>query len=181
MLKKLIKKKKEKNQINFNLIFNLIQKTFDYIYINDKESVHDSEESLPVINNIMVKSTKALSQMKIIELCYTSLFYYKETHLQGHETLYKRLMEEIDLSHKKAKSEKYKKEENENTENENNIDINEDMIIIYDIGFPTPDIAFDFKRYMTILKLTNPTFKDIKIQIITGTNKSNKKNKKNKR
>ena len=36
------------------------------------------------------------------------------------------------------------------------------------------------KRYMTILKLTNPTFKDIKIQIITGTNKSNKKNKKNK-
>jgi hypothetical protein len=73
-----------------------------------------------------------------------------------------------------------KKKENENTENENNIDINEDMIIIYDIGFPTPDIAFDFKRYMTILKLTNPTFKDIKIQIITGTNKSNKKNKKNK-
>ena len=72
------------------------------------------------------------------------------------------------------------KKENENTENENNIDINEDMIIIYDIGFPTPDIAFDFKRYMTILKLTNPTFKDIKIQIITGTNKSNKKNKKNK-
>ena len=105
------KNNKEKNHINFNLIFNLIQKTFDYIYINDKESVHDSEESLPVINNIMVKSTKALSQMKIIELCYTSLFYYKESHLQGHETLYKRLMEEIDLSHKKAKSEKYKKEE----------------------------------------------------------------------
>ncbi len=73
--------------------------------------MHDSEESIPVINNIMVKSTKALSQMKIIELCYITLFYYKETHVQGHETLYKRLMEEIDLSHKKAKSEKHKKEE----------------------------------------------------------------------
>jgi alpha-galactosidase/6-phospho-beta-glucosidase family protein len=49
--------------------------------------------------------------MKIIEVCYTFLFYYKEAHIQGNEDLYKKLLEEIDMNHKKAKAEKYKKEE----------------------------------------------------------------------
>ena len=54
------------------------------------------------------------------------------------------------------------------------------MEIIYYVSFPTPDIAFDFKRYMSILKLINPTFKDIKVQLEVGGRRSNKKNKVNK-
>ena len=102
---------KKNNHINYNLIYNLIQKTFDYIYVNAKESVADSAEPMDVINNMNIKSTKALSQMKIIELSYTSLNYYKETHIQGHENLYKKLLDEIEMNHKRAKVEKYKKEE----------------------------------------------------------------------
>ena len=49
------------------------------------------------------------------------------------------------------------------------------MIIIYSVSFPTPDTAFDFKRYLNILKLINPTFKDIKIQLELAPKKSRKK------
>ena len=42
---------------------------------------------------------------------YTCLNYYKETHIKGHENLYKKLLDEIDFSHKRAKAEKHKKEE----------------------------------------------------------------------
>ena len=105
------KKPEKKVKINLTVIYNLIQETFNYIYHNDKECLGDSQESLPVINNMMIKSTKALSQMKIIELCYTSLFYYKETHIKGNEILYKKLSDEIEMNHKRIKTEKYKKEE----------------------------------------------------------------------
>ena len=104
-------KKNSENKINLTLIYDLIQKTYDYIYSNDKECLGESQESLPVINNMMIKSTKALSQMKIIELTITALQYYKETHIEGNEALYKKLSEEIELNHKRIKNEKYKKEE----------------------------------------------------------------------
>ena len=60
-------------------------------------------------------------------------------------------------------------EENKLESNENNINIT------YFVGFPTPDIAFDFKRYMNIFKLINPSFKDIKIQLLLGKKKSKRK------
>ena len=101
----------EKQKINLSVIYNLIQNTFDYILINDSSSIGEMQEYLPSINSMPIKSSKALSQMKIIELCYTSLFYYKETHIQGKEALYKKLLEEIDLNHKRTKADKYKKEE----------------------------------------------------------------------
>ena len=104
-------KKNSENKINLTLIYDLIQKTYDYICSNDKECLGESQESLPVINNMMIKSTKALSQMKIIELTITALQYYKETHIEGNEALYKKLSEEIELNHKRIKNEKYKKEE----------------------------------------------------------------------
>ncbi len=47
--------------------------------------------------------------------------------------------------------------------------------IIYYIGFPSPDIAFDFNRYMNSLRLMNPTFKNIKVQILLSRKKSVKK------
>ena len=101
----------ENSKINFTLIYNLIQNTFDYIYLNDKESVTENVESLPIINKMNIKSTMALNQMKIIELCYTNLLFYKDSHIEGNEELYKRLSEEIEKNHKRIKAEKYKKEE----------------------------------------------------------------------
>ena len=50
-----------------------------------------------------------------------------------------------------------------NDNNENNIN--------YIIGFTSPDIAFDFNRYMNTLKLSNAIFKDIKIQLLLSKKK----------
>jgi len=75
-----------------------------------------------------------------------------------------------------------KKKQNENlNSDENNMlesytfDLNDNSKIIYIVGFPTPDIAFDFNRYMNILKLINPVFKDMKISLLIGSRKSPKK------
>ena len=100
-----------KNVINFGKIYKLIQECFDCIVENDKESTGDLEDKLKIINNISIKSTKALSQMKVIEMSYTFLFYYKEENIQSHQKLYEKIMEQIDLSRKKYKSEKHKQEE----------------------------------------------------------------------
>ena len=97
--------------INYNIIYPLIQKTFDYIIANDKSSLSESEDTFRYINSINIPSTKALSQMKMIEMAYTYLIYYKMNNMEGNETLYKQLMEEIEHNHKKRKVEKYKKEE----------------------------------------------------------------------
>ena len=97
--------------INYNIIYPLIQKTFDYIIANDKSSLSESEDTFRHINSINNPSTKALSQMKMIEMAYTYLIYYKMNNMEGNETLYKQLMEEIEHNHKKRKAEKYKKEE----------------------------------------------------------------------
>ena len=97
--------------INYNIIYPLIQKTFDYIIAKDKSSLSESEDTFRYINSINIPSTKALSQMKMIEMAYTYLIYYKMNNMEGNETLYKQLMEEIEHNHKKRKAEKYKKEE----------------------------------------------------------------------
>ena len=104
-------KNKEKTKINLTIIYNLIQNTYDFINLNDKECLEEIQESIPVINNMNIKSTKALSQMKIIELAYTFLLYYKEYNIHGNEILYKNLLEEIELNHNRVKAEKHKKEE----------------------------------------------------------------------
>ena len=62
---------------------------------------------------------------------------------------------------------------NESNEQDSNVvETNENISIIYIVGFPTPDVAFDFNRYMSILKLVNPTFKNIKIKLLIGNKKS---------
>lgn len=73
-------------------------------------------------------------------------------------------------------NENNKLEENTNDINlNNNNDVNKSTLI-YIIGFPSPDLAFDFNRYMNSLRLMNPTFKNIKIQVLLSRKKS-KKNK----
>jgi hypothetical protein len=103
--------KSSKNIINFGKIYKLIQECFNLIVENDKESTGDFENKLKMINSINIKSTKALSQMKVIEMSYTFLFYYKEENIHTHQKLYEKIMEQIDLSRKKYKSEKHKQEE----------------------------------------------------------------------
>ena len=108
-------KDKEKNNqniiINYNIIYALIQKTFNYINTQDPSCLSESEDIFRYINTITNPSAKALAQMKIIELAYTFLEYYKMNHIQGNETIYKQLMEEIEQNHKKRKADLYKKEE----------------------------------------------------------------------
>ena len=98
-------KDKEKNNqniiINYNIIYALIQKTFNYINTQDPSCLSESEDIFRYINTITNPSAKALAQMKIIELSYTFLEYYKMNHIQGNETIYKQLMEEIEQNHKK--------------------------------------------------------------------------------
>ena len=65
---------------------------------------------------------------------------------------------------------------NTNIDEENKIN-STNKNIIYIIGFPTPDIAFDFNRYMNSLRIMNPTFKNIKLQVLLSKKKI-KKNKK---
>ena len=76
-------------------------------------------------------------------------------------------------------------EQNSNLNNENNtleenksdINLNNDVsksTVVYIIGFPSPDLAFDFNRYMNSLRLMNPTFKNIKIQVLLSRKKSKK-------
>ena len=52
--------------------------------------------------------------------------------------------------------------------------ITNDNSNIYIIGFTTPDIAFDFNRYMNSLRLLNPIFKDIKIQVLLKNRRKRK-------
>ena len=105
------KDKGSKNVINFGIIYKLIQECFNCIVENDKESTGNFGDKLKIINNINIKSTKALSQLKVIEMSYTFLFYYKEKNIQAHQKLYEKIMEQIELSRKKYKSEKHKQEE----------------------------------------------------------------------
>lgn len=78
----------------------------------------------------------------------------------------------VERNEEKKKSNANKEEDNFD---ENNFVLGNNVEIIYFVSFPTPDMAFDFKRYMTIVKLINPTFKDIKIQLELGSKRSSKK------
>jgi len=47
----------------------------------------------------------------------------------------------------------------------------------YIIGFPSPNLAFDFNRYINSLKLINPIYKDTKSKIISMKKKDNSEKK----
>ena len=109
------RKEKENNKINtyidYNIIYSKIQDTFDYIISNDRSVLTEPNESFQYINVMDKISAKSLAQMKIIEMAFISLVYYKNDHIKGNEALYKQLLEEIELNHKTIKAEKYKREE----------------------------------------------------------------------
>ena len=104
-------KTKTNPMINYNILYPLIQKTFDYIISNDSISLSESEENFKYINHINMPSTKALAQMKLIEMSYTFLVFYKKNNIKKNDALYKQLLDEIEQNHKNIKAEKYRKEE----------------------------------------------------------------------
>ena len=71
--------------------------------------------------------------------------------------------------------EENKSESNINNINNMNENNNKPNVIVYYIGFPSPDIAFDFNRYMNSLRLMNPIFKNIKSNYISSRKKSRQK------
>ena len=107
--------KKEKNttktNIDYNKIYSRIQNTFDYIIKNDRDALIEPYESFQYINVKNKISSKALAQMKIIEIAFIFLVYYKADHIKGNEALYEQLLEEIEYNHKTIKAEKYRREE----------------------------------------------------------------------
>ena len=104
-------KTKTNPMINYNILYPLIQKTFDYIISNDSISLSEPEENFKYINHINMPSTKALAQMKLIEMSYTFLVFYKKNNIKKNDALYKQLLDEIEQNHKNIKAEKYRKEE----------------------------------------------------------------------
>lgn len=91
-------------------------------------------------------------------------------------SFFKELKINSDFYVEKKEEEKKQNVHQENLEDDN-FAISDNINTICYVSFPTPDIAFDFKRYLTILKLINPTFKDIKMELLIGSRKSSKKNK----
>ena len=79
-----------------------------------------------------------------------------------------------EVSNLNAKSYIYEENKTEpNVNNKNNANEN----CTYIVSFPTSNIAFDFNRYMSSLKLLKPKFKKMKTQIILSKKKSPNKNK----
>ena len=112
----LLQERKEVKKLNAQLSYDettpINLELISFTPKKDKEScLSESEDTFRYINTITNPSAKALAQMKIIELAYTFLEYYKMNHIQGNETIYKQLMEEIEQNHKKRKADLYKKEE----------------------------------------------------------------------
>ena len=117
--------------------------------------------------------------------------FLKETNITSDFTCERTEEKEKEIKEDKISNENFDANTNEqnsnlNSEINNNIEENKTEVnnnnknkIVYCIGFPTPDIAFDFNRYMNTLRLMKPTFKDIKIKVLLSKKKSPKKNKLN--
>ena len=102
---------KKNKEINFDHIYEEINKIFKYIIDNDIESIEEHKTHLHNINSKPKKSARALTKMKIIEysLNYLSL-YFKNNNNAKNEEIIKFLEDLIEKEHKRRKAEKYKNE-----------------------------------------------------------------------
>ena len=146
------------------------------INMNNNNNLSNSYDALNK-SNLYGKSSY-LNKVKITN--YPSMI---DINVNANDDIYnivnaflKELKINSDFYVEKIEEPKTQKIQSDNLEEEN-FESNENINIIYNVSFPTPDIAFDFKRYMTIVKLVNPTFKDIKLEMILGSKNSKKKNK----
>ena len=137
--------------------------------INSNDAINKSNFYGKGIYRNKVKITNYPSMMDLNVSANDDIYNIINTFLK--ET---KINSDFYVERKEVQKKTEEKKESENND-ENDLILKENMIIIYSVSFPTPDTAFDFKRYLNILKLINPTFKNIKIQLELAPKKSRKK------
>ena len=103
--------RKKNKEINYDHIYDEINKIFKYIIDNDIESIGEHKTHIHNIQSAQSKSFKALMKMKIIEysLNYLSIYFKKNDNAKNEEII-KLLEDYIEKEHKRRKAEKYKNE-----------------------------------------------------------------------
>ena len=141
--------------------FNIIPKNYNYKiriqnYPINQENNFQSKDNLDnIINNFFKNYYSVNNNNNNLE----NIYHYKieEESLNENEE-----KEEKEEEEKEEKEEK-KDEKEEKEENKKPI---EEVIPTYIVCFSSQDIAFDFNRYINILKIVNPIFKEVKSNII---------------
>ena len=102
---------KKDNEINFDHIYEEINKIFKYILKYDIESIEEHKNRIYSINNASSKSLRGLMRMKVIEYSFNYLsIYFKNNHNEKNAEIIKLFEDFIEKEHKKRKAEKYKNE-----------------------------------------------------------------------
>ncbi len=147
----------------YNLIFPSIQIEYDSNKINiNKEILNKIFSDFGEIKYFYVFTNKIL------------IFYkYYFSSILAFDTLNENLNEKSNnnnnnlenIYHYKIEDESQYKMEEEEEDEENKLQTEQEPPT-YIVCFSSQDIAFDFNRYMNMLKIINPTFKEIKSNII---------------
>ena len=140
--------------------FNIIPKNYNHKiriqnYPINQENNFQSKDNLDnIINNFFKNYYSVNNNNNNLE----NIYHYKieEESLNENE-------EEEKEEEEKEEKEEEKDEKEEKEENKKPI---EEVIPTYIVCFSSQDIAFDFNRYINILKIVNPIFKEVKSNII---------------
>lgn len=101
------------NTNKYSKLFDKIKKIYYYIMKNDKK-IFDQINCELIFNYISTtndKNIKAIQQLKIIELCLDYLYdYLKDNTTEENAQFIQEMMENIDIMHKKMKSESIRRE-----------------------------------------------------------------------
>ena len=142
--------------------FNIIPKNYNYKiriqnYPINQENNFQSKDNLDnIINNFFKNYYSVNNNNNNLE----NIYHYKieEESLNENEEEEEEKEEEEEEEKEEEKDEKEEKEENKKPI--------EEVIPTYIVCFSSQDIAFDFNRYINILKIVNPIFKEVKSNII---------------
>ena len=141
--------------------FNIIPKNYNYKiriqnYPINQENNFQSKDNLDnIINNFFKNYYSVNNNNNNLE----NIYHYKIEE----ESLNENEEEEEKEEEEKEEKEEEKDEKEEKEENKKPI---EEVIPTYIVCFSSQDIAFDFNRYINILKIVNPIFKEVKSNII---------------
>ena len=145
--------------------FNIIPKNYNYKiriqnYPINQENNFQSKDNLDnIINNFFKNYYSVNNNNNNLE----NIYHYKIEEESLNENEEEKEKEEEEKEEKEE--EKDEKEEKEEEKEENKKPI-EEVIPTYIVCFSSQDIAFDFNRYINILKIVNPIFKEVKSNII---------------
>ena len=146
--------------------FNIIPKNYNYKiriqnYPINQENNFQSKDNLDnIINNFFKNYYSVNNNNNNLE----NIYHYKiEEESLNEEEEEKEEEEKEEKEEEKDEKEEKKEKEEEKEENKKPI---EEVIPTYIVCFSSQDIAFDFNRYINILKIVNPIFKEVKSNII---------------